>query len=72
MFILFLGFVPLLVCAAEEGEILDPVPNITFIQATVDDSTGGNNNAILEPGETAKIAVRVFNMGSATAWQVFG
>lgn len=57
---------------AEEMELLTPTPRLSFIQATVDDSAGGNNNQILEPGETARIAVRIMNMGTATAWNVYG
>ena len=55
-----------------DSSILEPLPRLTFIQATVDDSSGGNNNGIMEPGETAKVAVRVLNFGTATAWNVYG
>ena len=53
---------------SQNSQIMEPLPNMIFIQATVDDSrAGGNNNQILEPGETAKIRVRIFNIGTATA-----
>ena len=38
-----------------------PKPKLRVISVTVDDSQGGNNNGILEPGETAKIIVAVQN-----------
>jgi hypothetical protein len=37
------------------------------IYYTFDDSTGGNNNGIIEPGETIDIYVNIQNSGNATA-----
>ena len=51
-----------------------PTPRLTFVSASVDDSLVGlgNANAILEPGETADVTIRIYNMGTATAWSVDG
>ena len=46
--------------------LLAHAPNISVFSVVVDDSTG-NNNGILDPGETADIEVTVTNSGSAAS-----
>jgi Zn-dependent M28 family amino/carboxypeptidase len=44
-------------------------PNLTVTSVTVYDSISGNENGVLEPGETADVAVTLLNEGS---WQAIG
>lgn len=72
-FLIFLS--NFLFCAflfSQTDDELVPVPKLSFIQAIVDDSSGGNNNGILEPGESVILQVRIFNYGTATAYSVIG
>ena len=59
--------------AAAQQPLVDervPQPRLVVIQATVADVVVGNANGILEPGETAEIFLRVFNQGTAIAFDV--
>ncbi len=46
-------------------------PELKFEEYTIDDSSG-NNNGILDPGETAIMIITVKNTGSADAYNVMG
>ncbi len=41
-------------------------PILRVGELTIDDETGGNNNGILEPGETAEILIQAINLGTAS------
>ncbi len=72
---LFLILSLLVVCVtptlANQVEPTAPTPKLEIITLTVDDSVSGNNNGILEPGETATLQIFVFNSGTATAFNVY-
>ena len=61
-----------LLLVADDPGLDTPTPRLSIIQQTIDDSSGGNNNGVLEPGETATIQVDVYNAGTATAWNLVG
>lgn len=41
-------------------------PILRIGELTIDDGSGGNNNGILEPGETAEILIQAINLGTAS------
>ncbi|RKX24071.1 MAG: hypothetical protein DRP45_09015, partial [Candidatus Zixiibacteriota bacterium] len=43
-------------------------PDIAYLSVVVDDAIGGNDNGMLDPGETAILTVTLENTGSATAF----
>lgn len=54
----------------------DPYPLLpnyfTFVNADIDDTTGGDGDGVAEPGETVGITVTILNDGTATANSVSG
>jgi hypothetical protein len=46
-------------------------PNLKFVEYVIDDSQG-NNNGLLDPGETAPMIVTIENNGMADAYNVIG
>ncbi len=49
-----------------------PLPWLYCARIMVSDSAGGNNNGMLEPGETGAIVVTVTNRGDTVAYQTTG
>ncbi|HOP05881.1 MAG TPA: C25 family cysteine peptidase [candidate division Zixibacteria bacterium] len=45
-------------------------PNLSVLYVAIDDSEGGDNNGILDPGETADLTVTLQNSGSGQAFGV--
>jgi hypothetical protein len=56
-------------CYAYEAvaQVLDSGPFVIFSELTLDDSSGGNGDGYLSPGETATVAVELHNVGDETA-----
>lgn len=68
--IVVIGF--FFVVNAAIGQVRTPQPDLTYAYITTDDTSGGDGDGLLEPGESAEVFVTIFNKGTATAWDVFG